>query len=96
MSVLKRPLLTEKYTALSEKLGQYGFIVTRKATKGQIKAEIEMLYDVKVAEIRTMVYAGKKKNRYSSGKVIQGRKDGYKKAIVQLKEGAAIDFYANI
>jgi large subunit ribosomal protein L23 len=96
MSILKRPLLTEKYTQLGEKLKQYGFIVNRKATKEQIRKEIEKIYEVKVDEIRTMVYAGKKRNRYSGGKLIQGRTDGFKKAIVKLKEGDTIDFYANI
>jgi large subunit ribosomal protein L23 len=96
MSVLKKPLLTEKYTALQEKLNQYGFIVTKKATKGEIKAEIEKIYEVGVEEVRTMVYAGKTKNRASKRNFMSGRKDSFKKAIVKLKEGDKIDFYSNI
>jgi len=96
MSILRKPLVTEKYTALGEKHGQYGFIVDRKATKDQIKAEVEKVYDVQVAVIRTMVYAGKTKTRYSKKTFIHGKTRGFKKAIVTLKEGSNIDFYSNI
>lgn len=96
MSILKRPLLTEKYTELQEKLNQYGFIVAKKATKDQIKSEIEKIYDVSVAEVRTMIYAGKDKTRFTKKSFIKGRTSAFKKAIVKLKEGDTIDFYSNI
>lgn len=96
MGVLKRPLVTEKYTALQEKLNQYGFIVEKRATKEEIKREIELLYDVQVAEVRTMVYAGKSVTRYTKRNFIHGKKNGFKKAIVKLTEGNQIDFYSNI
>lgn len=96
MGVLKKPLLTEKFTALQEKQNQYGFIVEKRATKGQIKAEIEKIYEVLVEEVRTMVYAGKSKTRYSKRSFIHGRTNSYKKAIVKLKDGSKIDFYSNI
>jgi large subunit ribosomal protein L23 len=96
MSVLKKPVVTEKYTELGEKYGQYGFIVDKKATKDQIKAEVEKLYQVNVADVRTMVYAGKTKTRYTKRAFIHGRKPSFKKAVVTLKEGQTIDFYANI
>ena len=95
MNVLKKPLLTEKYVSLAEKQKQYGFIVDKKATKEQIKNEVEKVYDVKVDEVRTMVYAGKRKTRYTKRNVISGRKDGFKKAVISLAEGE-IDFYSNI
>jgi large subunit ribosomal protein L23 len=96
MSILKKPLVTEKYAALNEKLNQYGFIVDRKATKEQIKAEIEKVYEVAVTGVRTMVYAGKVKNRYTKRNFVTGRTPGFKKAIVTLKDGDQIDFYSNI
>jgi large subunit ribosomal protein L23 len=96
MTVLKKPVVTEKFTQLGEKHGQYGFIVDKKATKEQIKAEIEKLYEVNVAAVRTMVYAGKSKTRYTKRAFINGRTPAFKKAVVTLKEGQTIDFYANI
>ncbi|MGZ5280801.1 MAG: 50S ribosomal protein L23 [Bacteroidia bacterium] len=96
MGVLKKPLLTEKYTALTEKYNHYGFIVEKRATKDEIRKEIELLYDVKVSEVRTMVYAGKTVTRHTKRNFIHGKKNGFKKAIVKLNEGNQIDFYSNI
>lgn len=96
MSVLKKPIITEKATRQQEKLNQYGFIVDKHATKPQIKAEIEKVYDVVVEEIRTMVYPGKSKTRYTKRNFLHGRTPAYKKAIVHLKDGDQIDFYSNI
>ncbi len=97
MSVLKKPLITEKMTAKAEKLGQVGFIVDRNASKTRIKAEIEQMYGVKVATINTMIVAGKAKEKYSkTAGFVRGRNDAFKKAIVTLKEGQKIDFFENI
>jgi len=95
MSILKKPLVTEKYTKLNEKLKHYAFIVDRKATKEEIKAELEKVYDVTIGKVRTMVYDGKTKVRATRKKYIQGKTSGYKKAIVTLKNGE-IDFYTNV
>ncbi len=96
MSVLKKPVASEKYTGLGEKLNQYAFIVERKATKDIVKKEIEKIYDVSVTAIRTMTYAGKTKNRFTKKGYIEGKKPAYKKAVVTLKKGDQIDYYANI
>ena len=98
MSVLKKPLVTEKMTLLGEKEGekQYGFVVDIKATKPEIKKAIEEMYEVEVKSLRTMVYAGKKRSRYSRAGVIMGKSPNYKKAIITLPEGQEIDFYKNI
>ncbi|MDX5320574.1 MAG: 50S ribosomal protein L23 [Bacteroidota bacterium] len=96
MSVLKKPLITEKQTAATDKLGRVGFVVDRHATKGQIKAEIEKMYGVEVASINTMVMAPKTKSKYSkTAGFVNGRTPIYKKAIVTLKSGQ-IDFFENI
>ncbi len=79
-----------------EKLNRFGFVVRRDANKEQIKKAVESLYDVKVASVNTMVYAGKRKSRYTKGGVISGKTSSYKKAIITLVEGDAIDFYSNI
>lgn len=96
MSVLVKPLITEKMTELSEKRNQYGFIVDRTANKIQIKAAIEGEYNVSVTSVNTMVYAGKNKKRFTKSAILDGRKNHFKKAMVTVAEGDIIDFYANI
>lgn len=96
MTVLKKPLITEKSTRQSEKLGQYSFIVEKTATKPEIKVAIEKMYDVKVTSVSTSVYAGKAKSRFTKRGQFNGRKPSFKKAIITVKEGQTIDFFANI
>lgn len=96
MDILLRPIVTEKYTKLGEKLNQYGFVVERTANKIQIKKAVQDLYGVKVAEVNTLRYAGKVKSRFTKAGVIAGKKNAYKKAVVTLVEGEKIDFYSNI
>ena len=96
MIIIKKPVITEKMTAISEKLNKYAFIVDKRANKLQIKEEVEKLYDVKVTAVNTMNYAGKSKSRYTKAGVITGKADAFKKAIVTLKEGETIDFFSNI
>lgn len=97
MSILKRPIVTEKMTDLGELPNkQYGFVVAKSASKPEIRKEIERLYEVNVASIRTMVYAGKKRSRFTKAGIIQGKSPNFKKAIVTLKDGQEIDFYKNI
>ncbi len=94
--VIKRPIITEKATQQSEQYSQYSFVVDKKATKGQIKHEIEHLYGVKVKKVRTHIMPKKPKYRYTRTSIIRGHKPSYKKAIVTLEEGHEIDFYSNI
>lgn len=96
MNVLIKPLVTEKMTAQTEKLNRYGFVVDRRASKDQIKAAVKRLYDVDVASVNTMVYAGKTKSRYTKSGVQKGKTSAFKKAIITLNEGQTIDFYSNI
>jgi large subunit ribosomal protein L23 len=96
MSVIIKPIITEKMTQMGDKLNRYGFLVDRKANKLQIKAAIKDIYGVEVSEVNTMTYKGKKKTRYSKTGIITGRSSSYKKAIVTLAKGETIDFYSNI
>ena len=96
MNILKRPVVTEKMTAQSEKMGRYGFIVDAEANKLQIKSAVEKMYSVTVESVRTMRYGGKRKSRFTKSGAIAGRKNNFKKAIVQLKKGESIDFYTSI
>lgn len=95
MSVLIKPLVTEKITADNEK-GKYGFLVDKEANKVEIKKAVEKMYSVTVENVNTMIYAGNKKSRYTKSKVVTGRTPSYKKAIVQVAEGENIDFYSGI
>ena len=96
MIIIKKPVITEKMTAISEKLNKYAFIVDKNANKIQIKDAVEKLYDVKVAAVNTMNYDGKKKSRYTKAGIVTGRRPAFKKAVVTLKEGDTIDFFSNI
>ena len=96
MNILIKPIITEKMTALGEKLDRYGFIVQKEANKLQIKEAVEKLYGVDVREVNTMRYSGKNKSRYTKTGLIGGRTKSYKKAIITLAEGETIDFYSNI
>jgi large subunit ribosomal protein L23 len=96
MSVLIKPLITEKMTELSEKRGQYGFVVDRKANKVEIRKAVETQYNVTVTSVNTMIYAGKSKKRFTKSAILDGRKSHFKKAMVTVAEGDIIDFYANI
>lgn len=95
MSVLKKPLVTEKVSALNEK-GKYGFIVDATANKVEIKTAVEKQYGVNVEKVNTMNVMGKLKTRYTKAGVLAGRRPNYKKAIVTLAEGEVIDFYSNV
>ena len=93
MGIIIKPLVTEKMTAITEKLNRFGFIVRPEANKLEIKSEIEALYNVTVVDVNTLRYSGKSKSRYTKSGIINGRTNAYKKAIVTLKEGDTIDFY---
>lgn len=96
MGVLVKPLITEKMSMLAETKNQFGFEVDKRATKPEIKAEIEKMYNVEVDKIRTLIVQGKRKTRFTKSGVVNGKTSNYKKAIVSLKDGAVIDFYENI
>ena len=80
------PLVTEKATALSES-GQVVFKVQIDATKPEIKAAVEGLFNVKVLAVNTLVVKGKAK-RFRGR---PGQRSDWKKAMVRLAEGQSID-----
>ena len=83
-------------TDQGEAFNRYGFVVEKTANKLQIRLAVEELYGVKVADVNTMRYAGKRKQRFTKSGVSVGKTPSYKKAIVTLAEGEVIDFYSNI
>ena len=96
MGIIIKPIVTEKLTDQGEKLNRYGFIVDRKANKIQIKAAVEQMYSVSVADVNTVNYHGKKKSRYTKSGILRGRMNHFKKAYVTLAGDDKIDFYSNI
>ena len=96
MGIIIRPIITAKMTADTEKFNRYGFIVDPKANKLQIAKAVKEMYGVTVERVNTMNYAGKKKSRYTKAGMINGKTKAYKKAIVVVADGEAIDFYNNI
>ncbi|MDR1516531.1 MAG: 50S ribosomal protein L23 [Dysgonamonadaceae bacterium] len=97
MSIIVKPIFTEKQTAITEKFeNRYGFIVVPDANKVEIKKAVEELYNVHVERVNTIKYNGKTRSRYTKSGVISGRTSAYKKAIVTLKKGETIDLFSNI
>ncbi|WP_340074383.1 50S ribosomal protein L23 [Leptobacterium sp. I13] len=96
MSVLIKPIITEKMTSDGELNNRYGFIVNSNANKIEIKTAVESSYGVSVEKVRTMNYAPKRRVRYTRTGIQNGKISGYKKAIIQVTEGDSIDFYSNI
>ncbi|MCD6092356.1 MAG: 50S ribosomal protein L23 [Bacteroidales bacterium] len=97
MGIIIKPVITEKMTAVSEKMpNRYGFIVDKAANKIQIKNAVKEIYGKEVVEINTMNFLGKSKSRNTKGGVISGKTKAFKKAIVTLAVGETIDFYSNI
>ncbi|WP_410220411.1 50S ribosomal protein L23 [Pedobacter sp.] len=96
MEILQKPILTEKASLLTEKTNRFTFKVNPKANKLQIKQAIEQMYGVNIVSLNTMVVVGKTKTRNTKSGLVSGRSPKYKKAIVTLKEGETIDYYANI
>ena len=96
MAIIIKPIVTEKMTAVGEKLNRYGFRVERTANKVEIKKAVEEMYNVQVEDVNTLIVAPKVKQRYTKSGLLRGAQQAYKKAIVTLKQGETIDFYSNI
>ena len=86
--VLKAPHVSEKATLVADSSNQFVFKVAKDATKTEIKAAVEQLWNVKVKSVSTLVVKGKTK-RFGRG---EGKRSDWKKAYVALQEGFDIDF----
>ena len=96
MSILIKPIITEKATADSELNNRYTFLVDVKANKVEIKKAVESYYDVNVSKVRTLNSGPERKTKYTKTGIQHGKTNALKKAIVQLIEGDVIDFYNNL
>lgn len=93
--VLKRPILTEKSTALSNK-AQYVFEVDVNANKIEIRKAVESRYRVDVASVRTITVRPQARVQMTRKGWIQGKTKWRKKAIVSLKQGQTIDIVGDL
>ena len=96
MSIIIKPIITEKITKQSEIFNRFGFVVDKKANKVQIKKAVEATYGITVVEVNTMNYRADRTTKYTKSGLISGKTNAYKKAMVQVQEGETIDFYNNI
>lgn len=87
LRIIKRPVVTEKSTLLKEASNQVVFEVDRRASKPAIKRAIEKAFNVKVENVNTLVVRGKVKTMGRN----TGKRPNWKKAIVTLKAGDAIE-----
>ncbi len=87
--VIKKPIISEKSTMLTELGNRYAFEVAPQANKFEIKDAVQQLFKVKVTQVRTLVMHGKVKR---VGKSVLKRANT-KKALVTLAEGHKIDFF---
>ncbi len=84
-----RPVVTEKSSAQYAQMKEYTFEADPGASKHEIRDAIEMLFDVKVTRVRTLVQPSKRRTRGRS----QGRRPKWKKAFVRLAEGDTIEIF---
>ena len=86
--VIKKILLTEKSTRLSEEQNQYLFRVAKEANKVEIKKAVEALFDVRVMAVNTMCRKGKKKRQRTAH---FGTTASWKRAVVTLHKEDSIN-----
>ena len=87
--VVRRPIISEKSTALAEVGNRYVFEVATQANKQEIRDAVQRLFNVKVLKVHTMVMHGKVK-RVGRFEV---KRSNWKKALVTLAQGQKIDFF---
>jgi len=92
MVILKRPVITEKISHQTDKLGKYAFEVDGRSNKIEIKKAVEKRFGVEVINVRTMHVRGKMKRL---GRFL-GKTSTWKKAVVTLRKGQTIDYFENI
>ena len=93
--VLRRPIITEKTSYQTSKLGQYVFEVAPKATKAMVKEAVETLFDVEVLRVNVINMPAKRKRDLRTRRNVS-RRSGYKKAIVTLAPGNTIPVFEGV
>ena len=94
--IVKRPIITEKATMLSEQMNRFTFEVIQSANKIEIKNAIERMYGVQVTQVRTANFGGgKASTKYTNRGIVQEKARKWKKAIVTVAQGETIDLFNN-
>ena len=88
--VIRRPVITEKSSVQSDELNQFVFEVAHEANKIQIKEAVEVIFEVSVTKVNTMVMPAKRGRR---GRNWYMRSKQWKKAVVTLAEGDTIELF---
>jgi large subunit ribosomal protein L23 len=96
MSILIKPIITEKATNHSEVFNRYTFVVDKRANKIEIKGAVEATYGVSILSVKTLNYPIQRTTKFTKKGLVTGVKSGYKKAVVQVSAGESIDFYNNL
>jgi large subunit ribosomal protein L23 len=87
--IIKRPLDTEKLDRMRDRENKFAFEIDMKANKTEVRQAIEQLFKVKVLDVKTAIVRGKFRRIGRS----EGQRSNWKKAIVTLKEGDAIQLF---
>jgi len=90
--IIIRPVVTEKTSIQKEDFNQVSFEVDRRANRVEIRRAIEKIFNVRVADVKTMQVKGKVKQR---GRIV-GKRKNWKKAIVKLMPGERIGFFEGV
>jgi large subunit ribosomal protein L23 len=96
MSIVIRPIITEKASTATERYNRYSFEVAPKANKIEIKNAVESAYGVSVEKVRTIIVRAERRTRHTKTGLQRSKSAVVKKAIVQLAEGETLDLYANL
>jgi large subunit ribosomal protein L23 len=94
--IIKKPVITEKATAASEKQNAFSFEVDKMANKIEIKKAVEKMYGVHVIDVRTLNYGGGKSSvKYTNKGIVEQKSKQWKKAVVTVADGETIDLFTN-
>jgi len=91
--ILIRPILTEKMLKLQESERKYAFKVSKKVNKITVKRAVQDRFDVTVESVNIVNIKGKSKQMNTRRGITRGKRSDWKKAIVTLREGDAINFF---
>ena len=86
-NILRQPVITEKSYTATGAANQYTFRVAREASKAQVKAAIEAIFEVNVDKVQVINMPSKPKRRGAQ----TGSRSGYRKAVVRLAEGQTLE-----
>ena len=94
--IILKPVVSEKAQDLETGLNKYTFVVAKTANKHQIREAVTEMFDVKVAAVNTLRMPAKLRRRFTKRGLELGKRAAYKKAVVTLREGEAIDTYGEL